>query len=110
MDSQSNLDYLLKQILRELERKNGANCKQEIDNSLEIQKKKQTLSPSQLLVISGLLINVFSVESLLIDKDQTIQIVLEGSLKQKTKLDKMLDEMGDMSFDTVVQALFNRYE
>jgi hypothetical protein len=44
----------------------------------------------------------------LVDRDQIVQIVLEGSLKKKTELEKMLDEIGSMPFDEVVKAMLER--
>lgn len=67
-----------------------------------------TINPSQILVIAGLLSGALSVESILVDKDQTVEIVVSGSLKRKTELDKMLDEIGSMSFDQVMKAMLER--
>ncbi len=56
----------------------------------------------------GLLAGVLEVQSVLIDRDQIVDILLEGSLKRKTRLDKMLDEIGDMPFDEVLEAIMGR--
>mgnify|MGYP007069372219 FL=1 len=66
------------------------------------------LQPQKLLVILGLLAGVLEVRSLLVDRDQVVQILLEGSLRKRTKLDKMLDEIGEMPFDNVLRAIINR--
>ncbi|MZP31290.1 hypothetical protein GTO91_16405 [Heliobacterium undosum] len=74
-------------------------------------KKKQaplTINPLKAAVIVGLLSDALSVNSLLVDRAQEVQIVLTGSLRRKTPLDKMLDEIGDQSFDDVLQALLRR--
>lgn len=71
--------------------------------------EKITLTPSQLLVVAGLLGGVFQVISVLVDKDQTVQIVLSGSLKRKTEMDKMLDSIGSMSFDDVMKAIIEHF-
>lgn len=71
---------------------------------------KSPLTPSQALVIGGILGGVLSVESVLVDKSQTVEIVLSGSLKQKTKLEKMLDQIGSMPFDEVVKAMLERLD
>lgn len=39
------------------------------------------LTPSQGLVIAGLVVGVFEISSILISKDRVVQIVLSGSLK-----------------------------
>lgn len=66
------------------------------------------LSPSEILVIGGIIADVLQVESVLVNKDQEIEIVLAGSLKRKTELDKMLDQLGSMSFDEILKALISR--
>lgn len=67
-----------------------------------------TLTATQLIVIAGILGGVLAVDSVLVDRDQIVQIVLEGSLKRKTELDKMLDKMGSMPFDDVLKAMLER--
>jgi hypothetical protein len=42
------------------------------------------LNPSQLLVIAGIIGGGLEVDSVLVDRNQAIQIVLSGSLKRKT--------------------------
>lgn len=66
------------------------------------------INPSQLLVISALLAGVIEVTSVLVDRNQTVEIVLTGSLRKKTDLEKLLDQIGSKSFDEVVKALFGR--
>ena len=70
--------------------------------------KKTNLAPSQILVIGGLLGGVLEVQSVLVDKSQIVQIVLAGSLKQKTQLEKIMDQMGTMPFDEVMKAIVGR--
>lgn len=66
------------------------------------------LTPAKILVIIGILADVLEVSSVLVEKNQAVQIVLSGSLRRKTTLDKMLDEMGKLSFDEVLEALGRR--
>ncbi len=73
-----------------------------------VKKNISVLQPQKLLVILGLLAGVLEVDSILVDRDQVVQILLEGSLRRKTKLDKMLDEIGEMPFDDVLRAIINR--
>ncbi|WP_049754056.1 hypothetical protein [Heliomicrobium modesticaldum] len=81
-------------------------------NGQQGNKKKKpalvTLNPLKAAVIVGLLSDALIVDSLLVDRSQQVQIVLTGSLRRKTPLDKMLDEIGDQSFDDVLQALLRR--
>lgn len=66
------------------------------------------LTPAKILVIVGLLADVLDVTSVTVARNQAVEIVLSGSLRRKTKLDAMLDEMGKMSFDEVLGALGRR--
>lgn len=72
-------------------------------------KKNIALTPSQALVVAGILGGVLEVNSVLVDKDQIVQIVLQGSLKQKTELEQMLDNIGSKPFDEVVKAMLGRF-
>lgn len=63
------------------------------------------LTPSQLLIIAGFLTGTLEVNSVLISKDQIIEIVLTGTLKKKTQLDKVMEQIGKMPFDRVVKAI-----
>lgn len=66
------------------------------------------IHPSQALIIGALLAGVLEVDSILVDRDQTVQIVLSGSLKKKTDLEKLLDQIGSRPFDEVVKAMLGR--
>lgn len=79
-------------------------------NKCKTSKSKEiNITPSQGLIIAALLGGVLEVESVLIDRDQSVQIVLIGSLKEKTELEKMMDQIGSMPFDEVMQALLDRF-
>lgn len=67
------------------------------------------VTPSKALVIAGLLSGSLEVFSVLVDKNQAVEILLTGTLKQKTELDKMLDKIGDMPFDEVLKAFLDRF-
>lgn len=66
------------------------------------------ITPDRILVIAGLLTGTLEVQEVSVDRDQVVQISLAGSLKRKTKLDKMLDEIGQMPFDEVLKAVLKR--
>lgn len=68
-----------------------------------------SITPTQALVIAGILGGTLEVASVLVDTRQVVQILLTGSLKRKTTLDKMMEQMGNMKFDDVMQALLNRF-
>ncbi|HEX2945590.1 MAG TPA: hypothetical protein VHT96_06515 [Clostridia bacterium] len=66
------------------------------------------INPSQALIIGAMLAGVLEVTSVLIDRNQTIEIVLTGSLKRKTELEKILDQIGSKTLDEVVKAMLGR--
>ncbi|WP_138495866.1 hypothetical protein [Paenibacillus pinistramenti] len=66
------------------------------------------LTPQQIAVIAGLLSNALSVDSILIDKDQRLEIVLGGSIKRKTRLDELISELGSMNVQDVLDALMGK--
>lgn len=78
------------------------------ENKQEVLKKllkNYNLSTQQIAVITALLLNVLEVQSVLVDNEQTVEIVLSGSLKRKTRMDEMLDEMSDMPVKDLWDAL-----
>lgn len=64
-----------------------------------------SLTPSQLLVIAGLVSGVLNVESLFITRDQAVQIVLVGSLRRPTPMEKTMEQIGKLPFNQVVKHL-----
>lgn len=79
------------------------------NNSSSQQGSHIQITPSQALVIAGILGGVLQVDSLLMDRKQAIEIRLVGSLHQKTELEKNLDGLGKASVDEVLQALISRF-
>ncbi len=66
------------------------------------------INPQRALVILALLLGTLEVNSISLDKDQTVHIILEGSLKRKTRLEKIMDEIGALPFDEVIRAFLGR--
>lgn len=66
------------------------------------------LTPQQLAVIVGLLTNVLEVNSVLIDKDQKIEILLEGSIRKKTKADRLAEELGEINVGDLIEAFMRK--
>lgn len=66
------------------------------------------LSPQQAAVITALLLDALKVDSVLVDKDQTVQIVLQGSLRKKTRMDEIMDEMSEMTLGDLLDSLMKR--
>ncbi len=81
--------------------------KQENDSGASDSNAFLGLNPSQLLVIAGIVGGVLEVDSVLVDRNQAIEIVLIGSLKRKTQLDMIMKQIGKMPFDQVVAAIMN---
>jgi len=73
-------------------------------------KRAPVLTPQKVLVILGVLGGVLEVDSILFDRNQVAQILLQGSLKRETILDKILDEIGSMPFDDVLRAVLGRVQ
>ncbi len=81
------------------------------DAAVDTQKCNQQgngMDPSQALIITALLAGVLEVTSVLINRDQTVEIVLTGSYKQKSELDILLDKIGSKPFDEVIKAMLER--
>ncbi|MFB4321276.1 MULTISPECIES: hypothetical protein [Paenibacillus] len=66
------------------------------------------LSPAQIAVIVGILTNALEVNSVLVDKDQKVQVLLEGSIRKKTKADKVAEELDDISVSDLIEAYILR--
>ena len=64
------------------------------------------VNPDQLLVIAGLLGGCLEVASVVIRRNQGIDIVLTGSLKktEKSELEKAMQQVGKLPFEEVFKA------
>ncbi|WP_413379646.1 hypothetical protein [Alkalihalobacillus sp. 1P02AB] len=71
-------------------------------------KNKYKLSPNEIAVITALLTKALTVQSILIDREQTVQILLEGSLKKRSELDKLIDEIRDVPIGDFIASLLNQ--
>jgi hypothetical protein len=68
---------------------------------------KKKLTPAQLAVLAGLLTNALTVDSVMIDKDKKIEIVLAGSLRKATKMDRLLEEMSAETIGDLLDSIKN---
>lgn len=66
-----------------------------------------SLNPPEILAIAGLLSGVLEVSSVLVSRDQTVEVSLVGSLKRQTQLEKIMEQIGKLSFEEVMQAMLN---
>jgi hypothetical protein len=105
LDSFQNFNGIIEQLLSSL---GLNNTEPPTPGKDKVKQSPLNITPVKALVILGLLTESMDVISVLFDKDQTIQLVLSGSLKRKTPLDKRLDDLGPMPFDDVIKAIKNR--
>ncbi|WP_096201374.1 hypothetical protein [Bacillus sp. FJAT-45350] len=67
------------------------------------------LSPQQIAVVAAILFNALYVQSVLVDKDQTVVVLLEGSLKKENEgMEKLLNEVRGLSLGELLLLLQGR--
>lgn len=106
-----NFNPFLKDILARLSGQSNCNNSNGKKSSSDSVNKNMgiNITPSQALVIAGIIGGVLEVTSVLVDKDQLVQLVLSGSLKRKSELDKMMDQIGEMPFEEVMKAILGKF-
>ena len=105
MSTSEPLNTLLKDLLSRFNRQ----CPPKNNKNTNASDSQNTsLTPQQLLVVAGILSGELEVDSVLIGTDQRVEVILTGSLKKKTQLDMMLDQIGSLPFDEVVKAIIGR--
>lgn len=72
-------------------------------------KCRPPLTPALILVIAGILGGVLKVDSIQVDKDQIVYLVLAGDLKQKTQMDYIMDQVGEMPFGDVLGKILEHF-
>ncbi|MGG1876636.1 hypothetical protein ABDI30_03455 [Paenibacillus cisolokensis] len=91
---------------------NGKNGNNGNNGRSRAKSKKRTslpnLSPQEIAVIVGILTNALEVESVLVDRDQKVSIVLAGSLRRRTEADRLDEEIGNVSVGDLINALIRR--
>lgn len=119
MFSQDGLNALLDQVLAQLGhgtgfsnqdalKTGGGDNKDNCDDSKDGSNKLQ-VTPAQAVVIGGLFTGVLSIQSVLINKNQVVEIVLAGSLKRRNVTDKLFDQLGPMPLDEILRAIGGRF-
>ncbi len=65
------------------------------------------LTPQQIAVVAAILFDALYVQSVLVDKDQTVVVLLEGSLKRKSNagMQKLLNEVKGLSIAELMELL-----
>ena len=80
---------------------------------LEMCKKKiksMKLGTSEVLIIVALITGTLKFAGIEIDRRQNVFVILSGSLRKRTKLDKMMDEVGQQPFEQVLATLLARQQ
>lgn len=108
MSSPDNLNDALKEILARLNLNTSSGISKKSDKKECSGGTPNSINPSQAIIIGGLLAGVLEVTSVLVDRNQTVQIVLSGSLKKKTELEILLDQIGSRPFDEVIKTMLGR--
>ena len=63
------------------------------------------LSIDQIAVIAALLTNSLQVQSVLVDRDQAVEVLLVGSLRKKTQMDNLLNQISELSVGDFLESL-----
>lgn len=91
---------------------NGNNCNEKKSNNGKSKNESLKdlfgdITPEQLAVITALLTKSLSVNSITLDKDKNIEVVLSGSLKQKTKMDQLLEDASSLTIGDLLDSIKN---
>ncbi|ABR47245.1 hypothetical protein Amet_1028 [Alkaliphilus metalliredigens QYMF] len=113
MFSPDQLNELIKEVMinQQMGSNDNPNQNKHKYKHEEQQNKSQfNITPSQALVVLGLLTGALQVVSVLVDREQSVQLVLSGSLKKKeqSELEKVMGQIGHLPFDEVVKAMMGR--
>ncbi|KQL56977.1 hypothetical protein AN965_10980 [Alkalicoccobacillus plakortidis] len=63
--------------------------------------KKYSLSPQQIAVVTGILLDALIVQAVLVDNDQRVEIILEGDLSDSGKVNTVVKDIYNMKFGEV---------
>ncbi|MCM3341778.1 MULTISPECIES: hypothetical protein [unclassified Paenibacillus] len=79
------------------------------DKNKNNKKKSSTpkLTVDQIAVIAALLTNSLKVQSILVDRDQAVEVLLIGSLRKKTQMDQLVEQISDLSIGDFLDSLNN---
>ncbi|MCE5173585.1 hypothetical protein LQV63_30615 [Paenibacillus profundus] len=79
------------------------------DKNKNNKKKSSTpkLTIDQIAVIAALLTNSLKVQSILVDRDQAVEVLLIGSLRKKTQMDQLVEQISDLSIGDFLDSLNN---
>lgn len=109
MFSSQQLDEILKNLQNQLNTQSQGEKKPKSFNNNNNTAK---LTTTQILAILALLAGTLEVTSVVIDRDQAVQLVLSGTLKKEKEnpLDEVVTQLGNLPFEEVMKAMFNRFK
>ncbi len=107
MFSPEQLNSLSKIIMEKLGVNDTRNCNSDKSQNSNSDKSRMIPTPTQTMVIIGVITNALEVDSVLVDRDQGVQVLLSGSLKKKTELEKTIAAIGKLPFEEVLKAVIN---
>jgi len=105
--SPDQLNSLSKIIMEKLGVNDMKNCNSDKSKNNNADKNRTILTPTQTMIIIGVLTNALEVTSVLVDRNQEVQVLLSGSLKKKTELEKTIEAIGKLPFEDVLKAVIN---
>lgn len=112
MFSSEDLERIMEKINQFNTRKmknNTIDQKEKPGGNGNLPRNNLNLNPSEILVIAGLLCGVLDVNSIFVDKDQNVEILLAGTLRRPTQMEKIMEQIGKCSFEEVMQAILNGF-
>lgn len=107
MFSPDQLNSVSKIIMEKLNGNDTRNSNHDKTSGVNADKSNVTLNAAQALVILGIVTNALDIDSILIGREQNVEILLSGSLKQKTELQKTIEGIGKLPFADVIKAVID---
>ena len=107
MFSPDQLNSLSKIILEKLGVNDTRNYNFDKFHKNNSDKSVMKLTPTQTMIIIGVITNAIEVHSALVDRNQAVQALISGSLKKKTELEKTIEAIGKLPFEEVLKAVIN---
>ncbi|AKL97154.1 hypothetical protein CACET_c37260 [Clostridium aceticum] len=110
MFSSEQIDDMVKKLKMQLKADEKNKSLQPFDK--EDCQERINLTPSQILTILALLAGTLDVTSVVFDRDQSVQIVLSGTLQkeeEENELEKLIGHLGAMPFDQVMKAMLSKF-
>ncbi|WP_059103983.1 hypothetical protein [Shouchella shacheensis] len=69
--------------------------------------RQTRVTPKEIAIVTALLTNALYVQSILVDRDQVVQVILQGSLNSRPEMNALLDQVRDVPVGEFLSALLN---